>query len=123
MTNKTLIPLILGYALYIGDAEAGTRARVPKKKYVTYPSGLKLEVVTNPNDKDCPQKYFRDPNNSGNKLVRVRPSDLDKKVSPHFDVGEFALIHHQEDVPEKYKQRIGEEDYFRCIRSRSCKVP
>ncbi len=113
MANKYLAPLILAYGSLIGNTEA--KVKTPRKQYVKYQSGLKLEVVTNPNDKYCPIKYFKD-NKNTNKLVRVNPSDLDKKVSEHFEVKEFARIDQPSYVPEEYKQTVNGEDYFRCIR-------
>lgn len=80
----------------------GAKKNEPKKaKYVTYPSGLKLEIVRDPK-LNGEEKEFYDPNDSGNPLVKVSRKDLFKKVSPHFRLAEFAQVQ----IPELMKGYI-----------------
>jgi LysM repeat protein len=103
------------------------------RKHIKFPSGLKLEVITNKSlvgtsrckgynkrrgkSKQVHQKCeFYDPNNSGNYLLRINKSDLGRKVSPHFTLAEFAHIPQPRLTKSKYTQKWNGDSYYKYIR-------
>jgi LysM repeat protein len=93
---------------------------VPKKKPFTrkklkFPSGLELEVVTDPRLVGQGQEFY-DPWSSGNPLVRVRAGDLDERVSKYFTLGEFARIETPSLARKEYTQTRWGDLYYTHLR-------
>lgn len=105
-----------GVGLVSSEADAKTSHSSKKKSkknkpFVQFSSGVRVEKVSDPRligsdsrcvkldpsrEKDRRKIYKRceyyDPRRMGVPLVRVKKSDLDRKVSKHFRVGDFARI-------------------------------
>ncbi len=93
---------------------------VPKRKQFTkkkirFPSGLELEVITDPKLIGKGQEFY-DPWNSGNPLVRVRAEDLDERVSKYFTLGEFARIETPSLARKEYTQTRWGDLYYTHLR-------
>lgn len=104
----------------IEETTEESQKSVPKKKQFTkkrwrFPSGLRLEVITDPRLVGKSQEFY-DPWNSGNPLVRVRAGDLDEKVSKYFTLGEFARIETPALARKEYTQTRWGDVYYTHIR-------
>ncbi|HLD72558.1 MAG TPA: LysM peptidoglycan-binding domain-containing protein [Candidatus Nanoarchaeia archaeon] len=102
------------------ETKEESQKSVPKKKQFTkkrlkFPSGLELEVVTDPRLIGKGQEFY-DPWSSGNPLVRVRAGDLDEKVSKYFTLGEFARIETPSLVRKEYTQTRWGDIYYTHLR-------
>ena len=85
------------------------------KKRLKFPSGLELEVITDPKLIGKGQEFY-DPWSSGNPLVRVRSGDLDEKVSKYFTLGEFARIETPPLAQKEYTQTRWGDLYYTYLR-------
>jgi len=86
------------------------------KKYVVFPSGLKLAIV-DPSVTGVSEEY-EDPNNTGVPLLYVPEDKLDAQISTNFTLGEYAII-----PTPKYNDGVaipvhekGEKTYHQYIR-------
>ena len=86
-----------------------------KAKTVRFPSGLKLEVVTDPNLIGSGKEFY-DPNQSGNPLLRVPRAALDDRVSRYFTLAEFAHIGTPSLARKEYMQTYAGDRYNTYIR-------
>ncbi len=93
----------------------GKKKKPVKTKTVRFPSGLRLEVVTDPN-LIGPGKEFYDPNQSGNPLLRVPKAALDDQVSRYFSLAEFARIGTPSLARKEYTQTFMSDRYNTHIR-------
>ncbi len=78
-------------------------------KYVTFPSGLKLEIVEDSNLTGRGKEFY-DPNKTKNPLLRVTEDDLEKLVSDNFKLKEFAVM---KDSSLMFKHRKGKEQKWK----------
>jgi len=104
-------------------AEDGEKAPKQKKKVFTkkklrLPSGLELEVISNPQLIGEGREFY-DPGYSGNPLVKVRKEDLGKKVSKYFTLGEFARIETIPLAKKEFTQARWGDTYYTHIRIES----
>ena len=102
------------------ETKEESQKSVPKKKQFSrkklrFPSGLELEVITDPKLIGKGQEFY-DPWSSGNPLVRVRRGDLDERVSKYFTLGEFARIETPSLARKEYTQTRWGDLYYTHLR-------
>lgn len=90
-------------------------ACAPTQKDVRYPSGLRLKTVRN-SRLTGKGKEFYDPNKTGNPLVEITKSDLEKNVSDHFKLKEFVVVRDPSIMPSRYTITHKGQTYLRYAR-------
>jgi LysM repeat protein len=91
------------------------KKKLAKARFVRFPSGLRLEVVTDLNLIGSGKEFY-DPNQSGNPLLRVPRAALDDQVSRYFKLMEFAHIGTPSLARKEYMQTYAGDRYNTHIR-------
>ncbi|MDO8642578.1 MAG: LysM peptidoglycan-binding domain-containing protein [Candidatus Woesearchaeota archaeon] len=85
---------------------------------VRFPSGLELEIVTDPKLVGADGLFYAPANSPP--LLKLRRSDLSRRLSPHFTVGEFARAEEENCVAPYLKAghvyKMGGDFYFSYLR-------